>query len=179
MIKINLLPSEFLIAEREYQNFRKIQLICVLVILSLIFLSSMTIALRVLQSQRIVSANEQLDQLTSKITADKSKEAQLLILKNRIDLLQKISESPSKQKALYNLVNQLIPKEVLVSDMSVDNSGNIGLSLVVLQTGYFENMLDNLTSKEKNEGKIKTIEIETLTRTRDGVYRANIKVKPV
>lgn len=179
MLKINLLPSVFLVAEKQYQKFKKIQLVCIVIFLGLIFLSSMTIALRIFQSQRVESAKAQLDQLTSQITSEKGKEAQLLILKNRMEVLEKLSSAPSKQKALYNLVNQLIPKEVFISSMSVDNTGNIGLSLVVLQTEYFEKLLENLTSKEKNEGKIKTIDIESLTRTRDGVYRSTLKIKSV
>lgn len=178
MLKINLLPAEFLAVEKEYQKFKKIQLVCIALVLVLAFLSSATVALRVLQSQKVATAQEQLDQLTNKVTGYKNKEAQLLILKSRITALQSLSEVPSKQKSLYNLILQLIPREVVVSGVSIDNAGNLAISLLVPESISLENLLNNLTSKEKNEGKIKEIQVDNLTRTRDGVFRTNLSLKP-
>lgn len=177
MIKINLLPSEFLSIQKEYRKFKKIQLICISVMLVFAFLSSMTVALRVFQSQKVNTAQNQLDDLTNKVTGFKNKEVQLLILKSRIGAIEKLTDAPSTQRSLYNLIYQLVPSNVQINSVAIGSGGSVGLSIIVPDANTLEELLNNLLSKEKNEGRILEVGIENLTRNRESPFRASLTIK--
>lgn len=177
-ITINLLPIEFTRLLKEYSRFYRIQTISISIILFLFFLTSVTIALRIFQSQQIQIAQAGLSQYSEKVSNLAPKEASLVILKNRLDTLDKVSGFPSKQRAVYNLVANLLPASITVSSISVDRNGEMSLTLVSQVFGDFDVFLSSLTDKETNEDKISKVSIDSLSRARDGIYRANIKVTP-
>ncbi len=176
LLKINLLPAEFLAAQKEAQKFRKVQLLSISLLVLLVFLSSLAIGLRVFQTQRVSAAQSELDDNSSKVSAQKQKEAQLSILKGRLSSLRKLIANPSKQLETFNIVNTLLPAQVVVNSISVDSSGNITLSLITADISVLQNFIDKLISKEVNEGKISKIEISSLVRSREAVYKVDLKI---
>ena len=176
LLKINLLPAEFLAAQKEAQKFRKIQFISVSVLVLLVFLASLTIGLRVLQTQRVNAAQISLDGSSAKVSAQKQKEAQLVILKDRLTSLRKLITNPSKQLETFNIVSILMPSQVVVNSISVDPNGNITLSLITADISALQSFIDKLMSKEINEGKISKIEISSIVRSREAVYKVDLKV---
>lgn len=177
-MNINLLPLTYKRLQQQNSKFYKIQTVSIILLLSLVFLTSVTIALRFLQSQQIKAAESSLQESSSRVTAFKSKEAALLILKNRLATIDSISAQPSKQRALYNLVNELVPPSLTISFVSVDSSGNMAVSLIAPNFTALDQLLSLLSSKEKNEGRIAKVSLESLSRSRDGLYRASLKVVP-
>lgn len=178
LLKINLLPGEFLASQKEYQKFHKIQIVCILIILTLAFLASLTVALRVFQTQRVNAAQTLLDEYTNKVGSFKETEAQLLILKNRLSTIGTLTGSPSKQRQMYNLINQLLPAQIVVNSMNVDSNGNVTVAVIAQDVNSLQLLLDNLLSPESNEGLVSKVEVENLTRSRDGFLRVGLKISP-
>lgn len=176
LLKINLLPAEFLASQREFQKFRKIQLISIFVLMLLVFLSSLTIGLRVFQTQRVSAAQAVLDDNSSKVSLQKPKEVQLSVLKDRLSILRKLIANPSHQLEIFNIVNTLLPSQLIVNSVSVDAAGNIQLSMLATDISLLQNFIDKLMSKELNEGKIGGVEVASLVRSREAVYRVDLKV---
>lgn len=175
-MNINLLPLSYKQVQTQNSKFYKIQSASIYLLLTLIFLTSLTVAFRILQSQQIKAAEVSLQQFSTQVSSQKSKEAGLLILKNRLDAIDQISALPSRQRSLYNLVNQLIPPTLTLSFVSVDGNGNMTISLVAPNFSALDTLLGVLTSPGRSEGLIGKVSLESFSRSRDGLYRASLKI---
>ncbi|MDO8619041.1 MAG: hypothetical protein Q7R49_03820 [Candidatus Daviesbacteria bacterium] len=177
-VNINLLPISFRQKQQQNSKFYKIQTISIFLLLSLIFLTSLTLAMRFLQTQQIQAAEVNFQNSNNKVSSLKSKEASLIIVKDRLTTIDAIASIPSNQRAIYNLVSQLIPPSLSLSFVSVDANGNMIISLVAPNFTALDGLLSDLTSKEKNENRVKQVSLESFSRSRDGLYRASLKIIP-
>ena len=66
-ISINLLPPEFLAEDIKRIKFVKIQTIGIGIVLVMIFLASLTVSLRILQSYNIAQIQNKLGQIEEKV----------------------------------------------------------------------------------------------------------------
>lgn len=177
--KINLLPIQFTEIQKEQKKFSRIQYISIGLILTLVFLSSVTLALRILQNQNVSAGQASLKLVSDQVADFKSTESSLVVLKLRLAAIDALSADPSKQRAIFNVVERLTPQSITISAMTLDKSGNISLSATTLSYEDIQLMIANLISKEKNEGKIAGVTLESLTRGRDGIFRVGMKVKSI
>lgn len=177
-ISINLLPPEITTQELKKANFYKIQFAGIVVILVMVFLASLTAALRILQSRNITEVQAKLDQTKQRIVDLKGTQASLTVLKSRLTVINQYLGISSKQTSLYRLVDRLIPSSVAVNVVTIDKSGEAVLVAVVPDSLSMDNLIHNLTTKEKNDGKISQVSIESLNRGRDGLYRISFKIRP-
>ena len=178
-ISINLLPPEIIARELKEANFYKIQFVGVAVVLMMVFLASLTVALRILQSRNITEAEAKLTQTEQRVTDLKNTQASLFLLKNRLTVIDKYFGVPSKQSSLYQLINKLMPPSVVVNTIDVGKSGEVVLQAVVPDSASLDDLMNNLTVKDYNEGKISQVSVDSLNRGRDGYYRISFKIKPV
>lgn len=177
-MSINLLPLGYKELQKANTRFYKIQSISISLLLCLIFVASITVALRIIQAQQISAAENLLESNTQKVSSLKPRESSLFLLKDRLSSINQIISLPSKQRSLFNLVNQLIPPNLTLSFISVDTTGNMLLSTVAPDFSSLDNLLTTLSSPDKSEGQISQVSLESFSRSRDGLYRASIKVTP-
>lgn len=177
-ISINLLPIEFKLEQVKRSKFYKIQLIGVATIFLVIFLSSLTVALRILQSQNISRVQNQITQAESKLSGLKNTQASLLLLKNRLTAINQFLGVPSKQSQIYKLVTDLLPESVSVNSIGVDKDGNVVILAIAKDGNSLDNLINNLTIKEKNGDKISQVSLDGVNRGKDGIYRLSFKIKP-
>lgn len=176
-ISINLLPPEIIAKGVKQASFYKIQIAGVAVILAMVFLASLTVALRILQSRNIAVIQKKITQSEERITALKGTQAALLLLKNRLEIVSKYLGVPSEQASMYKLINEIVPQTVAISSMAVTKTGEVSLLAVVPDNVVLDDLVHKLTLKENNEGKISQVGIESLNRGRDGLYRISLKIK--
>lgn len=177
-ISINLLPPEIIELEIKKTKFYKIQFLGVAVILSLVFLASLTVALRILQSRNITEVKAKISQTEQKVSDLKSTQASLLLLKNRLTVIDKYLGIPSKQSEIFKLIDKLIPPAVAINAITVDKADEVVLLALAPDAGSLDRLVSNLTDKESNEGRIAQVSVESLNRGKDGFYRISFKVKP-
>lgn len=177
-ILINLLPVEFTKEQSKDAKFYKLQTIGVVMILLVIFLSSFTVALGVLQSQRLKLAEKRLDSMQERIVTFQDKQVSLMALKNRLTAINQYIGVSSLQAGMFNLVNTILPPSVSISSLSISKLGEITISAQAPDSITVNQMIIDLTDKEKNKEKISKVSLESLNRGRDGVYRLNLKIKP-
>lgn len=177
-IAINLLPLEFREQDIKNAKFYKVQIFGVVTILLIVFLSSLAVALRILQSKNITQIQGKVAASEQKISDFKTTQASLFLLKNRITAINQYLGTPSSQVQIYNLINKLLPESVSLNSISVDKSGEVLMLLVAPDADSLDSLVTRLTSKEINEDKIKQVSMESINRGRDGVYRLSIKIKP-
>ena len=107
----------------------------------------------------------------------KDKEAELSVLKNRLSLINQVHKTKVSENSLIyrNALNYVSP-EVNISSISVDRSGNVLTSIAAPDISSLEQTFSNLTSDKAFE-EISQIDIDSLSRSRDGIYRANIRLQ--
>lgn len=177
-IAINLLPPEIKVQQLKQSRFYRIQTAGIAVILLMFFLSSLAIALRVLQNQNIKNYQVKFALAQQKVSDLKSAQASLFVLKNRLTVISQYAGVSSKQSSMYNLIDKLIPPVVVVNGLGVDQTGAILLSLSAADYQDLETLMNNLTLKENNQGKIKKVSVESLNRGKDNFYRIALKIQP-
>ena len=177
-IAINLLPLEFRAQELKAAKFYKIQTIGIATILLMIFLASLTVVLRILQSQNISQIQNQLTLSEDRISGFKNTQGSLFLLKNRLTTINQYLGTPSNQSQMYTIVTSLMPPAVSINTISVDKSGEVLLLASASDGSSVDDLIANLSFKENNEGKISQIFLETVSRGRDGIYRLSLKIKP-
>lgn len=176
-ITINLLPGEFLLERLKDAKFAKIQAIGVGMILLVVFLSSMTVALRVLQSQRIKQAEDELNTAKQNVASLQDRQVFLVALKDRLTSIQEHLGVLSPQAELFIFMSGIIPESVSISGFNIDQAGNVSFSAVFPDISMLEQVVADLTNRDKNQNKVKEVSIENLNRGRDGLFRASFKIK--
>lgn len=177
-IAIDLLPIEFRAEEVKRAKFYNVQVAGVATILLVTFLASLTMALRILQSRQISQIQSKLTAAEHKISGLKTTQASLLLLKNRLTAINQYMGTSSKQVEMYELINQLFPPSVAISQLSVDRSGEILVLAVALDSNSLDALITNLISKETNQDKVSQVILDNINRGRDGAYRISVKIKP-
>ncbi len=177
-IAINLLPIEFRTQALKNAKFYKIQTIGIVTILLMILLSSITVALRILQSQNISQIQDKLTQSEQKITKLKNIQASLFLLKNRLNTIDQFLGIPSKPSEIYELITKLTPATVSISSVSVSSTGEVLVLAAAPDGTALDSLITNLTSQENNEDKISQVSLESINRSKDGIYRISLKIKP-
>lgn len=175
-IAINLLPAEFREQELKKTKFYKLQSVGIGIIMLMVFLSSLTVALRVLQSQNISQIQKQVAASEQKISDLKTTQGSIILLKDRLTAINQYLGNPSEQSQMYKLVSDLLPSGVSISSVSVGKAGDILLFVSTKDSSTLDQFITNLTSKEKNQDKISQVSLETLSRGRDEIYRVNFKI---
>lgn len=170
-ININLLPAEDALKQKKVRRFLLIQTVSTVLLLGLIFLTSSAFALRVLQGQNISKVQSLAQEEEARVGGFKDKETALFVLKNRLSAINNIVKTSGTQAAIYDLVVSDLPPSVVATSVSIDKVGNVIESLIVPDG----RTLDNLLAKFLNQAQ--KIEVESLSRGRDGIYRVNLKIQ--
>lgn len=173
-ITINLLPSEVFVRQKEKLQFNLIQKISIAILLTLMFLTSLAVTFRILQKQNVSSVQAQTDNLAALVAQGRDKEATLLLLKNKLDTIVKIQADPSKSYEIYSLVANNLPSSVTVTSLSVDKA-NVEMSITAPSAESLEELVSVLTEGEIAENFSK-IEMESLSRAKDGSLRTNLQI---
>ena len=177
-VSINLLPAEFRAEELKRTKFYKVQIIGIAVVLLMIFLSSLTVSLRILQSRSIQAVEGRILGAEQRVTDLKGTQASLIFLKNRLVVLNQYLGTESKTVSLYQFLVNQIPKSVSLDSISVGKEGNMLTLLHFQDIQEFDSLLDSLLDPEKNEGRIKEVSLDSFSRGRDGLFRVSLKVEP-
>lgn len=176
-ITINLLPPEVTAQEQKKTKFYKIQTAGIVVTLTMVFLASLIIALRILQSHNISVAQANFNQAQQKVADLKDTQASLFLLKDRLTVISQYWGVPSKQSDMYSLIDKLIPSSIVISAIIIDKSGEAVFSALAPDSDSLDELIMHLTTKENNDGKINQVSVDSFNRGRDGLYRISFRIK--
>ncbi len=174
---INLLPPEIILFRKQSTRISFINKASIVVLLILIFLTSTTVVLRVLQNKNLQEVDNQIVFAQSKINSLKDREGYAIALKSRVSSIASIGEN-SKQTAIFNLVTSLAPVEVDTQSISVERNGLMVFSANSPSLSALQSFLTNLSSKEKNSDLISTVALESMSKGRDNIYRVSFRIVP-
>jgi Tfp pilus assembly protein PilN len=174
-ISINLLPEIEVSVRKQTQKNQLIKTISISTLLLLFFLSSLILTLRVLQTRTITRIQSEAFASEQQIEGLKDKESILVLLKDRLDQIEKISGVPSKQREMYEQVVNKLPASISYSAIAIDAGGNLSLAVVAPSQAELTNLFKVLESEETFE-KVANISVESLSRGKDNSYRASLEI---
>ena len=177
-ISINLLPPELITKELKKANFYKIQFAGIVVILVMVFLASLTVVLRILQSRSIKTVQARVTQAQQRISDLKDTQVALLLLKSRLGVIVNYLGVSSNQTIMYRLIGNLVPAGVTINSIGVGKTGEVTLTALAPDTPSLDDLINKLTVSESNEERISLVAVDSLNRGRDGLYRVSLTIKP-
>ena len=98
-------------------------------------------------------------------------------MKDRLSAIQKNATTTSNTAEMYNLVTGLLPPELISGAISVGPDGGVLISALASDSNTLDRLFSDLLDREKNEGKISKVSVETLNRGKDSLYRVSFKVE--
>lgn len=176
-LTIDLLPEEFKETQLKKAKFYKVQSVGVAAIMIVAFLASLVVALRFLQSQKILQTQTRAKEAEEKVIQLTSTQGYLVLLKNRLTVIDQYFGIPSKQAQMYELIEKLLPPAISINSIVVDRNGEALVLATSTDGNSVDLLINNLLSKDTNEDKVKAINLESLSRGRDGIYRISFKIK--
>lgn len=177
-VLVNLLPPEVLLQRRQSFKLSLANKLSIVALVSLVFFSSVTLAFRLTQNAQMKNAENDLAFATEKINTLKPREQDAILLKGRLESIQKLIGGDDKRKAIFNLVVYLALPNMQISDVSVDPQGGMNISMISRTLESFDDFLSKLSHKETNSGIIQKVYLESLSMGRDGTYRFTLKITP-
>lgn len=178
-VNINLLPVQSRTDQKAQKRFQLIQTSSIAILLILIFLASLVSAIHILQFQNVSKLKNEYKLREEKVLLLKDKEAQVSVLKNRLTLINQINKSSIKDKSkIYRSFLGYISPGVNISTVAIGRDGRVIASIIAGNILAFEQTLSNLISdSDAAKENISEIGIDSLSRARDGSYRASLKIQ--
>lgn len=175
---VNLLPVEMILRRKQNLKLTLINRVSIIALVFLVFATSATLTLRLIQSKTLEREKKDLVFAEGKITGFKDNEGGILLLKQRLSKIQTLSGEDIPRKAIFNLIIYLTPQEIEISEIVVDRRGNVIATLSTSSLPAFTTLVDNLGDKEKNMNLIKSVNLENMSYGRDSLYRFSLKIAP-
>src|SRR3989344_2597364 len=176
-ISINLLPKQEAEVLARQRRFKRLQLYGTIIIAILFFLVSVTFGLAIIQNTRLKQAESGLDQAKNELEQFKSKEASLLVLKDRVKEISRVKSEPSKSSLMFAMISELLYPSISLSIINVDKNSNAKLVLTSANIEDLDNFLNDLLDKQKNESLVSSVTVDNFSRGKDGTYRVALKLK--
>ncbi|KKS13488.1 hypothetical protein A2617_00600 [Candidatus Daviesbacteria bacterium RIFOXYD1_FULL_41_10] len=173
---INLLPPEIILRRKQGAKLSFINRLSVILLISLVFCTSLIIALRLSQTMELTKMEEQIALAEDKVSRLQGAEGQMILLKDRLDKIKSLSGGDDKRRGMFNALVYFTPSDIQISDLSVDKGGGATITFLSPNLSSLETFLQDLANKEKVGEIIKQINLGSLSLGRDSVFRVSLKV---
>lgn len=173
-VSINLLPVELREETKKLEKRKRLTKVSIFALVFMVLITSGVLSYRFYQSLENTKIKSQIDQAHEEIGGLRRQEELLFVLKTRLNKITTLASSESMQTLGFNLITTLTPPGVKVASFSVDRKARISLSgetdTVFSLNQFFESLLD----PKKNEGRINSVRVESLSQAQGGKIRFDI-----
>lgn len=176
-LMINLLPPEVVMMEKQASKLSLANRFSIGALLVLVGLTSATFGIRFIQNNVLNEKNQSLVYAQNEVSNLKDKEGYAVLLKKRLDTIEKLSSDNKRVDTFLNVLN-LVPSDIQISLISVERDGTVLVSAVSPTTSSIDTFLAVLQDKNRNGDSIQKVELRNLSRGRDGLYRYDINITP-
>lgn len=175
-ISINLLPPEVIFQRKQSSKLSLVSKMSIAMLVVLIFFTSATFALRISQRSQLQEAQQGLVSAQEKVSRLQGKGAQVAALKQRLSSIQTLMGSPSKTQKVFNVIAPLLPADINASELAIDEKGNIDMLASSPSIVSINNLISDLSNKDKTSNLISRIDLTSLSAGKDSVYRFGLKM---
>jgi hypothetical protein len=173
--EINLLPPEFLYVNKHSKKEILANRLSVGVLAVVLFFTTILFTLNILQSSRLNELDQNMSVATSQVSALSREEGYVFILNDRLKSIRG-QTSAFEKTDLFNLAVAIAPSGLQVTLLSVDRVGNLTVSISTVSLEQFDRFLSDLLNREINSDMVSKVDVENFSKSRDGVFRVNLKI---
>lgn len=142
----------------------------------LVFTVSVAFALRFSQQLALKQAKTDLVYAREKVEVFKEKEGQFILLKQRLTEIQKLTEGDEKKRSILNLLLSLVPPGVQLSELILDNRGEVIMSIESSSLITLNQFIADLSNPEKNLNAISRVDLDNLALIKGNTYTLSLRV---
>ncbi len=175
-ININLLPPGLAQERKDVAKKTLIIRISVGILLLVIILAVSIFTFSLFLNQDLRAASKETENKRNKITSLKDIEGLASTLKNRLDIISKVSEKESYQAQMFNLISTFVPGDLKITSFTQAKENTINLSGETSNTKSMELFFNNLTDPKTNEGKVASVKVDSLNRNPNSLIRFDLTV---
>lgn len=175
-LKINLIPPELKELAKKDAKRSLVNRISVLLLGVLVLITAGILGVVIYQSVSLSVLNASIEQERLRVNSFKDREAVVRLLKNRIDTINQFTGNRYKQGEIFNIMISLFPPDVVLKSILVNKTSSVAISGETEDTRALQNFFNNLTDPRVNEGKIASVNIESLSQSQTGGIRFDLKV---
>lgn len=175
-ISINLLPTEIR-QSKEFQE-KKALLIrsAIITLIVSIGIAAVVLVLAIGQNLSLRLAQENLNQIKSRLISFKEPEGLAFTLKSRLTDISKIYGRDSQHSQTFNLITALMPAEVRLINFSIARGNQVNVEGETASTASLETFFDNLTDPANAEGIIVSSKVDSLSRGQTDRVRFDLTI---
>ncbi|MCL4367044.1 hypothetical protein M1563_02655 [Patescibacteria group bacterium] len=176
-LAVNLLPTDLLEEKKQNLKFDLLRKVSFGVLVFVVILGGATVALRLTQQSALNSANDRVSNDQNQVLAMSDKDSQAWLIKDRLTSIEGILGGDQKRKQIYSLIMNLLPPGMQVTDLSLDKSNNLIISLNTTSLADMDALFHDLADQSKNQNLISLVDFDGLSMGKDNVYRFTLKIK--
>jgi hypothetical protein len=175
-ISINLLPIEILVKRKQGSKASSVNTASIIVLVIFIIITALVFAFSLYQSSQLANVKEELTAAEERVKSLNKTEGQVFLIKQRLTLLQTLSNTDNKKKALFNIITDMVPADTKVLDATIDKKGMLAFSLRSPSLASIETLINSLNDNSKTQDLISRVDLESLSFSKSGVYSADFRV---
>lgn len=175
MLSINLLPPENILAGKRDAKILLANRIGLWLFVALIFFTSVTLSLRILQNLKLKQLTGNVAEAQTKVISLKDKEGAAVLLKQRLSLIESL-RTDSNKLALFNLFIGLAPADVVITSTSINRSGDLEVSAIASSLTSVEQLFNGLNNPERTSNLVSRVDLSSFSLGRDGGYRFTVNI---
>lgn len=173
-ILINLLPEELAKVEREKNRKKWVIRLSSIMMAFVTVVTSTTLGFGIFQNTKDQKVNLNIEKIRSKINSFNDNEGYLTLIKQRLNVMQRLEPQDVSKLASIQFLLSLTPKEVKILSFSVDRDKEISFSAVGSSLVSLNSFFNNLIEEKSNGGKVTKLKIGNLSFDTGGGYRFDI-----
>ncbi len=177
-MSLNLLPKSHLEDQKKLSFVYLINKISIGLLILLVFLTAGMLVMRILQKLEFEKSADIVKLAEAKVNSLQTKEASLVLLKQKLDTINQLSTVDAKRKAIFSLIIFLSSSDISFTDINIGRDGSAVISAASSSLVSIDQLINNLSSKEKNAGVINKVVLDGLSLGKDSIYRFSLKVYP-
>lgn len=176
-ITLNLLPEEIKASEKAKFRRTLALRVSISLLVLMVAISVGLFALVLIDSFRISDESRKAELLKNQLETLKEQESLAAVLKNRLDSINSLIQTPSPQDQSFNLITKLLPSEVLLRNVLIDKNNRANVTVEAYSTASLENLFNNLTDPKIHDGKISKTAVENFNKNQANVYRVDLNIE--
>lgn len=176
-MSINLLPIEFITPKKAEHRRHLITRASIVVLIFMILVTCTILIFMINLNQKLETANIAYEQQINKVTTLKAKEGLLANLKVRLDSIGTVYGKDSESAVVLNLILSLKPEQVKISSIIMTKLPSVIINGESTNSKELETFFNNLIDAQKNQGKIKSVKVSSLSRTINPAIRYELTLE--
>ncbi len=164
-ITINLLPLE--VRQSNLADKKKIWIIrsSIGFLTLMVGIAAGLLSLLLFTSYQIKNESKLLDEAKTTVSSYQTQESLNVVLKNRLDNIEKITTAKNSQNTTFNFLIPLIPADIIITDFNISKENLVTLGAETNSADTLDTLFSRLTDPKAHEGKIAKVRMDSFTRS--------------